>query len=524
MKKVFISYRRHDSRYQARMIYDAFQRALPREHLFMDIDSIPPGADFVEILERWVGECEIMLALIGSGWLHATDPKTRRRRLDNQHDFVRIEIREALKRGIPVVLVLLDDAPMPDANDLPDDLKKLVRRQAEFVQFRTFDEDVARLMRKLGMASEAIQAEARSRDAEARRQAEAPVVFAPRRGEPGGRGSATGGAAPPAPGTSSGKPSGVVLRQLTEEERTARALALAESKVNGAEERRLTEFRAAGRIPMLVGDRNQNQTKWILPGAGEPFCDFVGGPEMVVVPAGSFMMGSPQTEPRLANESPLHKVTIDKPFAVGRHAVTRGQFAAFVMATSHKVDGADKTWRNPGFPQDDSHPVTCVNWDDAKAYISWLAAATDKAYRFLTEAEWEYSARAGTTTPFWWGSSITPAQANYDGNRVYAPGGMTGEYRKGTVPVGDFKANDWGLYNVHGNVWEWCEDVWHDNYVGAPTDGSAWLQGGSGDSRVARGGAWYYHPGGLRSAQRHVFATYNRLDFVGFRVARTLTS
>src|SRR6516165_5835316 len=153
MKKVFISYRRHDARYQARMIYDAFQRALPREHLFMDIDSIPPGADFVEILEREVGECEIMLALIGSGWIGATDPKTGRRRLDNQNDFVRIEIRAALRRGIPVVPVLLDDAQMPGAEKLPDDLKSLVRRNAEFVQFRTFDADVARMMRKLGVAS-----------------------------------------------------------------------------------------------------------------------------------------------------------------------------------------------------------------------------------------------------------------------------------------------------------------------------------------------------------------------------------
>jgi formylglycine-generating enzyme required for sulfatase activity len=468
MKKVFISYRRHDSRYQARMIYNAFQRALPREHLFMDIDSIPPGADFVEILERWVGECEVMLALIGSGWIDAVDPKTGRRRLDNQYDFVRIEIREALKRGIPVVPVLLDDVPMPDADALPDDLKKLVRRQAEFVQFRTFDEDVARLMRRL--ASEAIQ---------------------------------------------------VGTQQL-------------DAREEQAEER---ELRAAGSIPVLIGDRNQNQTKWMLPGAGEPFCDLLGGPEMVVVPAGSFMMGSPENEPeRYPNEGPLHEVTIAQPFAVGRHAVTRVQFAIFVKATGHKAEGEGAfdwseakynwyaSWRYPGFPQDDSHPVTCVNWDDAKAYISWLAAATGKPYRFLTEAEWEYSARAGTTTPFWWGSSITPAQANYDGNEVYAGGGSTGEYRDGTVPVGDFKANLWGLHNVHGNVWEWCEDVWHDSYVGAPADTSAWLQGGKGACRVVRGGAWSYDPKFLRAAQRIGDPSKLRDILLGFRVARTLTS
>jgi sulfatase-modifying factor enzyme 1/TIR domain-containing protein len=281
MKKVFISYRRHDSRYQARMIYDAFQRALPREHLFMDIDSIPPGADFVEILGGWVDECETMLALIGSGWISATDPKTGRRRLDNQYDFVRIEIREALKRGIPVVPVLLDDARMPDADDLPDDLRKLVRRQAELVQFRTFDADVARLMKKLQVAPNA---------AEAKRQSEQ------------------------------------------------------------------EQFHATGRVPVQVGDHNRGKTQWLKAGAGEPFRDLDSGPEMVVMPAGSFEMGSPETEPeRFDDEGPLHEVTIARPFAVGRYAVTRGQFAAFVNATGHEVEGARK-WTGSEFKYDSSSP------------------------------------------------------------------------------------------------------------------------------------------------------------------------
>jgi thioredoxin len=153
MKKIFISYRRDDSRWQADRIYKALRDVLPHERLFMDIDSIPPGVDFVATLERWVGECEIMLALIGKEWINAADPRTGQRRLDNPNDFVRIEIREALTRGIPLVPVLLDDAPMPDEVKLPDDLKSLVRRQAEFVQFRTFDADMARLMGKLGVAA-----------------------------------------------------------------------------------------------------------------------------------------------------------------------------------------------------------------------------------------------------------------------------------------------------------------------------------------------------------------------------------
>jgi formylglycine-generating enzyme required for sulfatase activity len=152
-------------------------------------------------------------------------------------------------------------------------------------------------------------------------------------------------------------------------------------------------------------------------------------------------------------------VTFARPFEVGRDAVTRGQFAAFVNATGHKT--SDR-WRNPGFQQNDSHPVVCIRWEDAKAYAAWLASITGKPYRLLSEAEWEYAARASTSTPFWWGSSITPAQANYNGNVVYEGGGSKGEYRGGTVPVGSFDPNPWGLYNVHGNVWGWCEDTWHD--------------------------------------------------------------
>jgi hypothetical protein len=149
--KVFISYRRADANYPARMIYNALCAVLPRDDVFMDVDSIPLGADFVETLEGWVEKCEILLALIGPGWTDAIDPKTSRKRLQNDNDFVRVEIREALKRGINVVPVLLDGTPMPDPEDLPDDLKRLVRRQAQFVDFRTFDADVGRLLKKLGL-------------------------------------------------------------------------------------------------------------------------------------------------------------------------------------------------------------------------------------------------------------------------------------------------------------------------------------------------------------------------------------
>ena len=265
---------------------------------------------------------------------------------------------------------------------------------------------------------------------------------------------------------------------------------------------------------------------WFLPGNGkaEWFKDHEKGPEMVVVPAGSFVMGSPESEPqREGTESPQHDVTIARPFAIARHPVTRRQFDWFVNNTGHKRSWGGRVWVWMVQKQDDSHPVLWVSWEDAKAFAAWLSRQSGRDYRLLTEAEWEYATRAGTTTPFWWGSTITPAQANYNGNYVYGGGGGKGECRYQTVAIGEFAANPWGLYQVHGNVWEWCEDVWHENYNGAPSDGSAWLQGGEANCRVVRGGSWNDSPRLLRSAGRDRFTTGIRNIIIGFRVGRTLT-
>jgi formylglycine-generating enzyme required for sulfatase activity len=164
--------------------------------------------------------------------------------------------------------------------------------------------------------------------------------------------------------------------------------------------------------------------------------------------------------------------------------------------------------------------VINVSWNDAKEYVAWLSAKTGKAYRLLSEAEREYVTRAGTLSPFWWGPSVTSRQANYDGNHTYG-GGSKGEYRQRTVAVDSFEANPWGLYNVHGNVWEWTEDCWHD-YIGAPTDGSVWKTLFTDGSRVLRGGSWSSYPGNLRAAGRLRFALGLRIGSHGFRVARFL--
>jgi formylglycine-generating enzyme required for sulfatase activity len=289
------------------------------------------------------------------------------------------------------------------------------------------------------------------------------------------------------------------------------------------------------RVALLQKQEEDRKRAEAILAPGKTFRDCPTCPEMVSVPAGRFTMGSPAGEEgRFDAEGPQHEVTIGKPFAVGRFAVTRGEYAVFVRETSHAV--SDKCWtsegdkwqaragrsfRNPGFTQDDQHPVVCVNWDDAKAYAAWLSKKTGKTYRLLSEAEREYVARAGTSTPFWWGRTVSTTQANYDGNYTYG-GGSKAENRKGTVPVHSFEPNAWGLYQVHGNVWEWTEDCWHDTYQGAPTDGTAWTSVDC-SRRVVRGGSWVVIPRALRSANRGGGSTDDRAYGLGFRLARTLT-
>ena len=272
----------------------------------------------------------------------------------------------------------------------------------------------------------------------------------------------------------------------------------------------------------------------LRPGAGQSFKDCSDCPEMVVVPAGSFTMGPPSDEEVATVREDQTRVDIASPFAVGRFAVTRDEFAAFVAATGHKTEGGcyrfngsesrregDRSWRSPGFTQTDRHPVVCVNWNDAQAYVAWVSSTTGRSYRLLSETEREYVARAGSTTPFWWGTTISTEQANYDGRIAYA-GGAKGEWRQATVPVDSFAANPWGLYNVHGNVWEWTEDCWNENNAGNPQDGTARVAGDC-SLRVLRGGAWANAPHTLRSARRGRNPPDSRDGFIGFRVARTLS-
>jgi len=287
---------------------------------------------------------------------------------------------------------------------------------------------------------------------------------------------------------------------------------------------------AAG-VTVAVG---AGQSRCFVAGGGERFRDCPDCPEMVVVPTGSFSMGSPAHEPeRAAEREDEVRVAIARPFAIGAFAVTRGEFAAFAGDTGHKPDGgcyfwtgstweerAERSWQSPGFAQDDDHPVICVSLADASAYVAWLSARTGKAYRLPSEAEREYVTRAGTSTPFWWGASITTAQANYDG-RGASVLGTPGEWRQHTVRGDSFRANPWGVYNVHGNVWDWTSDCWNEPNAGNPGDGTARTTGDC-TWRVVRGGAWNYGPTYIRAAFRYWNLPANRSSVQGFRVARTL--
>jgi formylglycine-generating enzyme required for sulfatase activity len=239
-------------------------------------------------------------------------------------------------------------------------------------------------------------------------------------------------------------------------------------------------------------------------------------PEMIVVPAGSFTMGSPRKEPGRAVTEDQVQVTIAKSFAVGRFAVTFDEWDACV------ADGGCGGYRLPdeGWGRG-RRPVINVSWDAAQEYVSWINDKTGKRYRLLSDAEREYVTRAGTTTPFWWGSSITPEQANYD-RSVDTGAAKKEESRRQTMPVDSFSPNPWGLYNVHGNVWEWTQDCWNDSNSGNPGDGSARTSGDCG-RRVRRGGSWDTSWQDLRAAYRYRQGTGLRDISIGFRVARTLS-
>lgn len=290
-----------------------------------------------------------------------------------------------------------------------------------------------------------------------------------------------------------------------------------------------------------------------VPDSGTMLRDCLQCPELIIIPRGSFQMGGTAEEHQresvpaalAAMESPARIVTIPRALAVGRFEVTVAEYAAFRKAqpgdgqagcdvfdvTTRRWEfRVDRSWRDPGFEQTDRHPVTCVNWEEAHGYVTWLSKLTGKRYRLLTEAEWEYVARAGTQTARYWGDRRDQACGNAnvsDLTRAAAHGisrapevsFQCSDNVVYTAPVGLVAANGFGLHDVQGNVWEWTQDCFTSGYTGAPTDGSEPTNGDCAQ-HMDRGGSWVNSPKYLRSAARHADLSGRRNDVLGLRVVR----
>ena len=291
--------------------------------------------------------------------------------------------------------------------------------------------------------------------------------------------------------------------------------------------------------PPLVAGPASVEADPLLMAPGATFRDCADCPEMVVLPSGTFRMGSTEGQ---ADERPVREVRVGT-FALGRHEVTREEFGAFVAATGHTGNGCSvieddagldwddgATWEDPDFPQEDRHPVVCVSWEDAEAYVWWLSVETGERYRLPSEAEWEYGARAGTVAPRYWssqsGSACEHANAG-DRTLIRRWGGWPlpvvncVDDAAHTAEAGSYAPNAFGLHDMLGNVWEWTVDCLHESYSGAPGDGSPWTRGGDCDRRVLRGGSWETALAGIRAANRY-WRDNRAGTATGFRVVRDL--
>ncbi len=482
--KIFVNYRRDDAKAEAARLHDRLVQSFGAANVFMDVDNLLPGERFDLRLKEALAGTDVFLAVIGARWLDLLQARAE----SGERDYVREEIAAALAARIVVIPVLMDRAPLPKAASLPGDIRELALYHKHDLVHESFGRDVQALI----AAIEAHRQEKEKAEIEAERRAQQKAK----------------------------KNAAIVALAVLTIIISAYFLAPSKTPQSGTLNAHITvpikpvEEVCDGILAVAVSGAKI----CIRPGSGQGFKDCPDCPEMVVVPAGNCLMGSPESEPkRSSDEGPQHRVTFAKPFAVGRSAVTFAEWDSCVAG-----DGCggyrpgDKGWGRA------DRPVINVSWDDAKSYVAWLSQKTGKTYRLLSEAEREYVTRAGTTTPFWWGTSISTIQGNYDGNGTYG-GSQTGEYRQQTLPVKSFSPNFWGLYQVHGNVYDWVEDCWNENYNGAPGDGSARTKG---DCRLRpiRGGSWLSGPELIRAATRRGdYLSTERFSVIGFRVARTLT-
>ena len=529
------------------IIYDRLASHFGEASVFIDVDSIPIGVDFTEYLDQQVSQCQLLIAVIGRQWLAMTDNEGNRR-LDNPTDFVRIELESALNRKIPIVPLLISPAQMPTQAELPTSLQKLVYRNGIPVRAGAdFNRDMDRLIAGIEAhfkppkptktvptptplsSAPPPRPQPRSPHQKPRSAHSMLSVLQNRRGfltflGLGGSGlvsvllweaiqnQSSPPSAPPSPrSTSAGSPK--VLPTVSDPEETQPPV----SSPKVADDLSLQTFN----FEVITVD-SQGQRQAPRSAQAQFFTEDLGDGivlEMVAIPGGRFTMGSPDSEQgRLEREGPQHLVTVSD-FYLGKYEVTQAQWR--VVASWPQVDR--RLAPDSAHFEGDNRPVEKVSWEEAIEFCARLAQRTGRDYRLPSEAEWEYACRAGTTTPFHFGETITADLANYDATETYGAG-PKGEYRGQTTDVGSFSANAYGLYDMHGNVWEWCQDHWHGNYDGAPTDGSAWIDASDNDnhSRILRGGSWFYNPGVCRAAYCNDNYPRYRNDDHGLRLSCSL--
>lgn len=465
---IFISYRRVDSAGHAGRLYDRLARHFGDKQVFIDVDLIEPGVDFAQAIDKAVGSCQILLAIIGRSWVASLD-ETGRRRLDNANDFVRAEIASALARDVCVIPVLVQGAQMPRAQDLPEDLRRLSLLQAFELSDLRWGRDVDRLVEVIEKMV-------------VRMYSTPPYGLRPR-----------------IPFYALG-----ILLTLIGIIVAVSAWMMSETQNTN------TTFNS--NVPQPTRQPTPQLTpiptpRISVPANQPPFTNAVGM-KFIWVPPGEFMMGAENGDP---DERPVHRVVIGSGFYMGKYEVTQAQW--------QKVMG-----NNPSHFKGESLPVEMVWWHEVQKFVEELNRLNDGyAYRLPAEAEWEYAARAGTTgdhagdlnSMAWYYPNS--GDARLVGVYVYERGR---DNHNRTHPVGLKQPNAFGLFDMHGNVAEWVEDSYHDSYNGAPADGSAWLSKDGGPlnepRHIVRGGSWKYDAGPLRSADRDL----DLRDYTtGFRVA-----
>ncbi|MCB9925569.1 MAG: SUMF1/EgtB/PvdO family nonheme iron enzyme [Planctomycetaceae bacterium] len=459
MPKLFISYRREDSAYPSHAIYKHLAEHYGHDSVMFDVDSIPLGVDFVEYLNEKVSQCDALLVIIGGSWVDACS-ENGTRRLDDPDDFVRVEVYSALKMGIPVIPVLVDRASMPRADDLPPSLKPLSRRNAAEVRpGRDYQSHLELLVRGLDRVFEHAAATSGKKEK----------------------------AATPA-----------MQQESTETAETVTTPAPANPK--SPEAAKKTE---EARLPQSI------ETGGVITNSI--------GMELKLIPAGEFMMGSPDTDKdSRRNERPQHRVRITQPFYMGINLVTQREYEQVMGDNPATYNGEDQ------------RPVETITWHDAVKFCNKLSEldGLDQFYdididsqnvsviggtghRLPTEAEWEYACRAGTSTKWSCGD---------DTETLSAAAWYGRELPDGTRLVGEGEPNQWGLYDMHGNVWEWCWDL-YKRY--GQTSMETNLTPLGENRRALRGGSFQSSASLCRSAIRGRVVPDHRDPFIGFRVSRS---